>query len=120
MARRLGGTVPAADNCRNRRPAPRKEPKGPAPVSTAIASDPTVRLRGGRHHFLIRRLHSLTGLVFGGYLIVHLLINATLIEGNRHGMDVYAEQVNKIHGLPFLTVVEWAFIYLPILFHTFY
>jgi succinate dehydrogenase / fumarate reductase cytochrome b subunit len=89
-------------------------------VSTAIASDPTVPLLGGRHHFLIRRLHSLTGLIFGGYLVVHLVINATLIEGTRHGMDVYAEQVNKIHALPFLTVVEWGLIYLPILFHTFY
>lgn len=89
-------------------------------MSTAIASDPTVPLLGGRHHFLIRRLHSLTGLVFGGYLVVHLLINATLIEGRRHGMDVYGEQVNKIHALPFLTVVEWGLIYLPILFHTFY
>ena len=54
-------------------------------MSTAIASDPTVPLLGGRHHFFIRRLHSLTGLVFGGYLVVHLLVNATLIEGARHG-----------------------------------
>jgi succinate dehydrogenase / fumarate reductase, cytochrome b subunit len=89
-------------------------------VSTAIASDPTVPLLGGRHHFLLRRLHSLTGLVFSGYLVVHLLINATLIEGSRHGMDVYAVQVNKIHELPFLTAVEWLLIYLPILYHTFY
>jgi len=89
-------------------------------VSTAIASDPTVPLLGGRHHFLLRRLHSLTGLVFGGYLVVHLVINATLIEGSRHGMDVYAIQVNKIHELPFLTGVEWLLIYIPILYHTFY
>ena len=31
--------------------------------------------------FLLRRLHSLTGLVFGGYLIVHLLVNATIAQG---------------------------------------
>ena len=84
------------------------------------ASDWTLPLLGGRHHFLLRRLHSLTGIVFGGYLVVHLIINATLIEASRHGMDVYQEQVNKIHALPFLTIVEWLFIYLPILYHTFY
>lgn len=91
-------------------------------MSTAIASDPTVPLLGGRHHFLIRRLHSLTGIIFGGYLVVHMLVNATLIEATRHGGDlsVYQEQVNKIHSLPFLTGVEWLFIYLPILYHTVY
>lgn len=67
-------------------------------------------------HFLLRRVHSLTGLVFGGYLIVHLLINAALAQGGNH----YQVQVDKIHSLPFLPVVEWTFIYLPILYHTFY
>ena len=91
-------------------------------MSTATASDPTVPLLGGRHHFLIRRLHSLTGLIFGGYLVVHLLINATLIEATRHGatMTVFQQQVDKIHGLPFLIFVEWLLIYIPILYHTFY
>lgn len=69
-----------------------------------------------RHHFLLRRLHSLTGLVFGGYLVVHLLINATIAQGG----VVYQTQVDKIHSLPFLPVIEWTFIYLPILFHTVY
>lgn len=68
--------------------------------------------------FLLRRLHSLTGLIFGGYLIVHLLVNATLIQGR--DPDVYQMQVDKIHSLPFLLGIEWAFIFLPILFHTVY
>jgi succinate dehydrogenase / fumarate reductase cytochrome b subunit len=55
-------------------------------------------------------------LVFGGYLIVHLLVNATIAQG---GM-VYQQQVDKIHSLPFLPAIEWIFIYLPILFHTVY
>ena len=71
---------------------------------------------GSRHYFLLRRLHSLTGIVFGGYLIVHLLVNATIAQGG----DVYQMQVDKIHSLPFLPVIEWTFIYLPILFHTVY
>jgi succinate dehydrogenase / fumarate reductase cytochrome b subunit len=91
-------------------------------LSTATATDLTVPLLGGRHHFLLRRLHSLTGLVFGGYLIVHLLVNATLVEGARHagGPTVFQQQVDKIHSLPFLAVVETLLIYLPILYHTVY
>jgi succinate dehydrogenase / fumarate reductase, cytochrome b subunit len=89
-------------------------------VTTATAhSTPTT---AGIGHFLLRRLHSLTGLVFGGYLIVHLLVNATLVQGGNlaAGTDVYQNQVHKIHDLPFLPVIEWTFIYLPILFHTVY
>jgi succinate dehydrogenase / fumarate reductase cytochrome b subunit len=68
--------------------------------------------------FLLRRLHSLTGLVFGGYIVVHLLVNATMLQGQRP--DVYQAQVDKIHSLPFLLAVEWIFIFLPIIFHTLY
>jgi succinate dehydrogenase / fumarate reductase cytochrome b subunit len=69
-------------------------------------------------HFIMRRLHSLTGILFGGYLIVHLLVNATLVQGR--SPDVYQNQVNKIHDLPFLPLIEWTFIYIPILFHGIY
>lgn len=87
--------------------------------TAATASDLTHTADRGiavRHHFLLRRLHSLTGLVFGGYLVVHLLVNATIAQGG----VVYQQQVDKIHSLPFLPVVEWTFIYLPILYHTAY
>ena len=47
-------------------------------------------------------------------MVVHLLVNATIVQGG----VVYQQQVDKIHSLPFLPVVEWTFIYLPILFHT--
>lgn len=82
----------------------------------AVTAGPSIR------HFLLRRLHSLTGIVFGGYLVVHLLVNATLAEGRRHdgGATVFQVQVDKIHSLPFLLFVETAFIYLPILYHTLY
>jgi succinate dehydrogenase / fumarate reductase cytochrome b subunit len=49
-------------------------------------------------------------------LVVHLLVNATIAQGG----TVYQQQVDKIHSLPLLPVVEWSFIYLPILFHTVY
>jgi succinate dehydrogenase / fumarate reductase cytochrome b subunit len=91
-------------------------------VSTAVAPDQAVQHLGGRHAFLLRRLHSLTGLVFGGYLVVHLLVNATLAEGARHdgSPTVFQIQVDKIHSLPFLLLVECTLIYLPILYHTFF
>jgi succinate dehydrogenase / fumarate reductase, cytochrome b subunit len=85
-------------------------------VSTAVAPDYTAPLLGGRYHFLLRRLHSLTGIVFGGYLVVHLLVNASIAQLG----TVYQVQVNKIHDLPLLWAIEWAFIYLPILYHTVY
>jgi len=70
--------------------------------------------------FLLRRLHSLTGLLFGGYIVVHLLVNATLIQGGKGEHDVFQLQVDKIHSLPFLLVIETVFIFFPLLFHTVY
>ena len=86
-------------------------------MTTATARDLTApALLSGPAHFLVRRLHSLTGIVFGGYLVVHLLVNATIARGPTE----FQVQVDKIHSLPFLPVIEWTFIYLPILFHTVY
>lgn len=85
-------------------------------MTTATATDLTAPLIGGRTHFLLRRMHSLTGLIFGGYLVVHLIVNASIAQlGNS-----YQIQVRKIHDLPFLWAFEWGMIYLPFLFHTFY
>jgi succinate dehydrogenase / fumarate reductase cytochrome b subunit len=84
-------------------------------VSIATATDLTVPTLGGRYHFLLRRLHSVTGIVLGGYLIVHLLVNATIAQGSS-----YQVQVNQIHDLPFLPALEWGLIYLPIIYHAIY
>jgi len=69
----------------------------------------------GRHEFLIRRLHSLSGLVpVGAYMTVHLLVNSSLVNG----AGAFQDNVNQIHSLgAFLPAVEWVFIFLPILFH---
>lgn len=88
-------------------------------MSTAAASpahSSKTSADAGVRHFLLRRLHSLTGIVFGGYLVIHLIVNATMIQGG----DDFQKQVDKIHSLPFLTAIEWTFIYLPIIFHTIY
>jgi succinate dehydrogenase / fumarate reductase, cytochrome b subunit len=81
-----------------------------APVSHAPTTSSAIQ------HFLLRRLHSLTGILFGGYLMVHLIVNATMIQGR----GVFGVQVDKIHSLPFLTAIEWTFIYIPIIFHSVY
>jgi succinate dehydrogenase / fumarate reductase cytochrome b subunit len=69
----------------------------------------------GRHEFLIRRLHSLSGLVpVGAYMCVHLLTNASVLAG----AGSFQDQVDTIHKLgPVLPLVEWTFIFLPIIFH---
>src|SRR5205085_3884793 len=68
-----------------------------------------------KHQFLIYRLFSLSGLIpIGGYLVIHLLTNATVLDSPAK----FQAQVNTIHGLGLvLPVVEWVFIFLPILFH---
>ena len=54
--------------------------------------------------------------MFGGYIFVHLLVNASIAQGGAH----YQEQVDKIHSLPFLEAIEWSGIFIPFLFHAFY
>lgn len=68
-----------------------------------------------RHDFLIRRLHSLSGLIpVGAFMCVHLLVNASVIEGP----GAFQKNVYQIHSLgDLLPVVEWVFIFIPILFH---
>ncbi len=69
-----------------------------------------------RNEFLIRRLHSLTGIIFGAYVCVHLLTNASILAG----AEAFQNNVHRIHGLgAILPVIEWVFIFLPILFHAF-
>ena len=68
-----------------------------------------------RHEFLIRRLHSLSGLIpVGAYMVVHLFTNASVLAGTA----TFQGNVDKIHALgPLLPIVEWGFIFAPILFH---
>lgn len=69
----------------------------------------------GRHEFLLRRFHSLSGLIpVGAYMVVHLLVNSSILSGP----SVFQKNVYQIHSLEdVLVVVEWAFIFIPILFH---
>jgi len=68
-----------------------------------------------RNEFLIRRLHSLTGLVpVGAYMVVHLLTNSTVVDSPA----TFQKSVYLIHSLgSMLPIVEWGFIFIPLLFH---
>ncbi len=80
----------------------------------SAAGDPPQGSFLARNEFLIRRLHSLSGLIpVGAYMVVHLLTNATVVESP----GLFQRMVYQIHSLPLLPVIEWGFIFLPILFH---
>lgn len=68
-----------------------------------------------RNDFLIRRLHSLCGLIpVGAYMVVHLIVNASVINGPA----TFQNNVLNIHKLgALLPLIEWTFIFIPILFH---
>ncbi len=68
-----------------------------------------------RHEFLIRRLHSLSGLIpVGAFMCVHLAVNASVLNGP----ETFQNNVYSIHALgKLLPLVEWTTIFLPLLFH---
>lgn len=78
-----------------------------APPPTVSAYSPTAQL--GKHHFLLRRLHSLSGIVpIGVFVMVHLFTNAQMIWGQDAltGEGEFQHEVNFIHSMPFLLFVE--------------
>ncbi|MHC5022662.1 MAG: succinate dehydrogenase/fumarate reductase transmembrane subunit [Planctomycetota bacterium] len=84
-----------------------------------------------RHYLLIRRLHSLSGIVpIGVFLFPHLATNSAIVWGRmlnephyenvaaaNAGVETFQHEVNFIHDLPFLILIEWGVLFLPILFH---
>jgi succinate dehydrogenase / fumarate reductase, cytochrome b subunit len=86
-------------------------------------SAPSVRpgvqpLRAGQGvTFLLRKLHSLLGIIpIGAFLLEHLLSNFEALKGPA----AYAAQVKFLNGLPLVRVLEWVFIFLPLLYHGVY
>jgi succinate dehydrogenase / fumarate reductase cytochrome b subunit len=64
--------------------------------------------------YLLRKLHSLSGIVpVGAFLAEHFWSNsAALVSAAK-----YNETSQGLQTIPFRVFVEWAFIFLPILFH---
>ena len=68
-------------------------------------------------HFFNRKLHSLLGVIpVGAFLIVHLYSNFLA----SYGRERFTEQVMFLESIPFLVVVEFVFIFLPLLYHAVY
>jgi succinate dehydrogenase / fumarate reductase, cytochrome b subunit len=95
-------------------------------VASASSSAPVLAhgvapLRAGQGSpFVLRRLHSLSGIVpVGAFLFEHILIsNSTAIGPN--GPAAYARQVSFLANLPLVFFLELFGIWLPIAFHALY
>ncbi len=83
-----------------------------APPAPTASASPSFLVR---HQFVIYRLFSLSGLIpVGAYLVVHLLTNASVLNG----VSAFQENVDRIHSLGVaLLPLEIIFIFIPILFH---
>jgi succinate dehydrogenase / fumarate reductase, cytochrome b subunit len=67
--------------------------------------------------FVLRRLHSLTGVVpLTFFIIFHFFANSF----STLGREPYNQTVDQLRGLPYLMAVEWGFIFAPFLFHMIY
>ncbi len=95
-------------------------------MASASSSAPVIAhgvapLRAGQgYSFVLRRLHSLSGIVpVGAFLFEHILIsNSTAIGLN--GPTAYARQVSFLANLPLVFFLELFGIWLPIAFHALY
>jgi succinate dehydrogenase / fumarate reductase cytochrome b subunit len=95
-------------------------------VASAGSSAPVLAhgvapLRAGQGiSFVLRRLHSLTGIIpVGAFLFEHILIsNSTAIGQN--GPSAYARQVSFLANLPLVFFLELFGIWIPIAFHALY
>jgi succinate dehydrogenase / fumarate reductase cytochrome b subunit len=85
-------------------------------VADAVAGTSTFN---DRYHFLVRRLHSLTGIVpVGVFLCIHLSINASIMAGPK-AFQFAVDKIHMLDSLGILKVVEVGFIFIPIAFHAF-
>lgn len=67
-----------------------------------------------KRDFVLRRLHSLLGVVpVGIFLVQHLIINHFATQGE----EAYNQAANFMGSLPFVLLLETVLIYIPLLFH---
>jgi len=66
-------------------------------------------------HFLLRRIHSLTGVVpVGLFLVYHLYLQLYL----HYGAEIYNKEVNSFYESPLATWALVIVVYIPLLFHS--
>jgi len=92
-------------------------------VASTASAAPRIKpgvasLRAGEgYSFLLRRLHSLTGVVpIGAFLLEHFISNYEAFKGP----EAYGAQVKFLNSLPFVVGLELFFIWIPILYHGLY
>jgi succinate dehydrogenase / fumarate reductase cytochrome b subunit len=75
-------------------------------------------LRAGEgYSFVLRRLHSLSGIVpIGAFLLEHFISNYEAFKGP----EAYGKQVAFLNSMPFVVGLELFFIWIPILYHGLY
>jgi succinate dehydrogenase / fumarate reductase cytochrome b subunit len=75
-------------------------------------------LRAGQGtSFFWHKLHSLLGIIpLGAFLLEHLLSNFEALNGPA----AYGAQVRLLNSLPLVRVMEWTFIFIPLLYHGLY
>jgi succinate dehydrogenase / fumarate reductase cytochrome b subunit len=67
--------------------------------------------------FVLRRLHSLTGLVpLTFFVFFHLFANSSATKGE----EAFNGTVAILRGLPYLHAIEWGALFAPFLFHMIY
>ncbi len=70
-----------------------------------------------RRRFLLRKLHSLTGVVpVGLFVVFHLFTNARALRGEAS----FSKAVEDIQAIPYLPVIEAVAVLGPLLFHALY
>ncbi len=75
------------------------------------------QLAKGRRRFLMKKLHSLSGVVpVGLFMVFHLWTNARALNGQAS----FDSGVEQIQEMPFLPVLEFGLILLPLAFHALY
>lgn len=68
-----------------------------------------------KYNFLLRKIHSLTGIIpIGVFLLEHLITNSFALGG----AAAYNEKIAAFQKIPFLVWVEILFIGVPLAFHT--
>jgi len=88
-----------------------------SPATPAVQKGVPPLRAGQGNSFFFRKLHSLLGVVpLGAFLLEHLLSNFEALKGP----IAYGDQVKFLNGLPLVRVLEWVFIFLPILYHALY
>lgn len=69
------------------------------------------------NHFLIRRIHSLLGLVpIGIFLTFHMFLNLSA----QYGPEQYNKVIHTMQSVPGIFIIELVVIFIPILFHAIY